>query len=308
MPEQHPDITALLPAYQNGSLDDVVAGQVRHHLLSCPDCQQELADWEAIQRVTQHVYAAMPLPSLQLMETVWAKLDQAIEEVEVVQHSQRKSLARVFEHYWRLFRAQIPLLHKSIWIASVLICLLGLITTLLIVPHTATQKHFASSLLILFIVVVGASGSAFIYGSEADPGFELTLATPTSIRILMLSRLLIVLGYNFLLAVISSAVFALIYGGSLGGFIQLWFGPLLFFSSLCLMISLCAGSTIALLVTSILEVLQTFPNRLISHLLPVPLPALDLGTTSPTMLGAALVLIAIAIYIVPRQPRPVSLP
>ena len=301
LPQNHEQIIDLLPLYLNGSLDAASARQVRAHLASCTSCQIELATWQALQGASRQIYEETPLPSTQIMEQVWVRLDAPTE-----QHARRWSLERALRHFWLVFRAQIPLIHKSIWVASALVCLLGLVLTLLMEPQTFLQKHAAANLLVLFIVVVGASGSAFIYGASVDPGFELAIATPTSVRLVMLCRMLLVLGYNVLLGLIASAAFASIYGGGLWGFMQLWLGPLLFLSSLCLTISLFVSSTFALLCAAVIEGLQTLPGRL-SLLVSLPLPELNLNATSPALFLGALLLIVFAVVFVPRQPRPATL-
>lgn len=297
IPQDHEHMTDLLPAYVNGQLETSSARLVREHLLSCASCRLELATWGALKDTATQVYASTPLPTPQLMDQVWAKIAD-MEEQTV----QPWLLARVLRRCWLVFRTQFPLIHKSIWLASALVCLFGLVLVLMTVPHTREQQHWAGNLLVLFIVVVGASGSAFIYGSSVDPGFELAIATPTSVRFVMLCRMLIVLGYNFLLGVLASAVFATVYGGGLWGMMQLWLGPLLFLSALCLAISFFVSSAFALICTGVIEALQTFPSTIISHL-GLSLPALNLEPTSPLLLLGALVLVAGTIFFLPKQPR-----
>ncbi len=299
IPRDHAHIVDLLPAYVNGQLDASSARRVRAHLVSCATCQLELASWQSIKGATTQIFAATPLPSAQLLSQVWAQIDTS----EQARIAHRWSLERALRRLWLVFRSQIPLIHKSIWVASALVCLFGLVLTLLMAQHTPAQTSVAANVLVLFIVVVGASGSAFIYGSSVDPGFELTIATPTSVRFVMLCRMTIVLGYNFLLALLASAAFATVYGGSLWGFVQLWLGPLLFLSSLCLAISLFLGSAFALICAAVIEILQTFPRSVAAHLVSLPLPSLDLGPTSPALLIAALLLLVFAVFFVPRQPR-----
>lgn len=299
IPEDREHIVDLLPAYLNGQLDAGSVGRVRAHLVSCESCRLELAAWDALKGAANQVFVSTPLPSASLMSGVWEKIDAS----EQAQLARRRSPLRGVYRLWLLFRAQIPLIQKSIWLASVLVCLFGLTLTILMEAHTHAQKAFAANLLVLSIVVVGASGSAFIYGSSIDPGFELTIATPTSVRVVMLCRMIIVLGYNILLGLLASAVFASVYGGSLWGFMQLWLGPLLFLSSLCLAISLFVGSTLALICTMVIEAFQAFPNSLVARLVKIPLPPLDFGPTSPTLLIAALGLMAFAVLFLPKQPR-----
>jgi hypothetical protein len=298
IPQDREHIVDLLPAYINGQLDAASARQVREHLVSCATCQLELATWRSIQGATQQIFAATPLPSPALMSQVWEKIG-AEQAASVARWSPLHLLRRL----WLVFRAQIPLIHKSIWVASALVCLFGLLLTLQMMTQKHVDKHAAADVLVLFIVVVGASGSAFIYGSSVDPGFELTLSTPTSVRLVMLCRMAIVLGYNFLLGLLASALFATVYGGSLWGFMQLWLGPLLFLSSLCLALSLLLGSAIAMICAVVIETLQSFPAKIASHLVTAPLPTLDIGPTSPALLIAALLLIGFAIFFVPKQPR-----
>lgn len=302
IPENRAHIAELLPAYINGRLDSASARQVREHLLACETCQQELATWESIRGATNLVFASTPLPSARLMDEVWAKIDAPVEQAEA---ARRWSLWRALHRLWLVFRAQIPLIHKSIWVASALVCLFGLLLTLLMASHTREQAqvHVAGQLLVLFIVAVGASGSAFIYGSSVDPGFELALTTPTSVRLLMLCRMAIVLGYNLLLGMLASVVFAAVCGVGLWGMMQMWLGPLLFLSSLCLAVSLFLGSAFAVICTAVIEILQNFPSSLASHLVNLSLPSLDLGPTSPVLLMGALLFIAFAVFFVPRQPR-----
>lgn len=298
IPQDREHMADLLPAYVNGQLDAVSARLVREHLLSCASCRLELATWETLKDTARQVYAATPLPAAQIMDQVWAKIAVA-EEMQAVR---RWSPARLLRRGWLIFRAQIPLIHKSLWIASALVCLFGLALTLMMIPHTLAQRYWAGNLLVLFIVVVGASGSAFIYGSAVDPGFELSIATPTSVRFVMICRMVIVLGYNFLLGVLASAAFATVYGGGFVGIVQLWLGPLLFLSALCLTISLFISSAFALICTVAIEALQRFPAALVSHL-GLSLPALDLGPTSPALLIGALLLTICAVLFLPKQPR-----
>ncbi len=297
IPQDREHIADLLPAYVNGQLNVSSARLVREHLRSCASCRLELTTWEALKDTALQVYASTPLPSPQLMEQVWEKIADT-----QVHASHRWSGAHILRRGWLIFRAQIPLIHKSLWLGSALVCLFALFLVLCLIPHSPDREHLASNLLVLFIVVVGASGSAFIYGSAVDPGFELAIATPTSIRLVMLCRMLIVLGYNFLLGVLASAVFALVYGGGLWGMVQLWLGPLVFLSSLCLAISFFVSSTFALLCTVVLEAWQNFPAMAISRL-GLSFPALDLGATSPALLLGAVALVAFTIFFLPKQPR-----
>jgi putative zinc finger protein len=297
IPRDREHMADLLPAYVNGQLESSSARLVREHLLSCASCRLELLTWEALKDSARQVYAETPLPSPQLMEQVWSKI--ASEEMQL---ARIWSPTRLLRRGWQVFRAQMPLIHKSLWVASALVCLFGLVLVLVMARDAVGHARWAGDLLVLFIIVAGASGSAFIYGSAVDPGFELALATPTSVRFVMICRMIIVLGYNFLLGTLASAIFAIVCGGSLWGMVQLWLGPLLFLSALCLTLSLFVSSAFALICTAVIEMLQAFPATL-GDRLGFPLPILDLDPTSPALLIGALLLIVCAVFFMPKQPR-----
>ena len=112
-------------------------------------------------------------------------------------------------HLWLVFKKQIGIIHKSIWIASAMVMVFGCILVLVATSGDHSHIRDAQLLLALFASVIGASGAAFIYGAENDVGFELTLSTPTSIRIVMICRMVLVVGYNLLLSALASTILAL---------------------------------------------------------------------------------------------------
>jgi hypothetical protein len=247
------------------------------------------------------IWTSTPQPpfSTSFMNAVWTKIDAPTAKTQATWFG---LLGRPLHHFWQVLYAQFSLIHKSTWIASALVCVFGLFLTLCMASHNLEQKHFAGNILVLFITVVGASGCAYIYGSTVDPGFEWTLATPVSVRMLMLCRMGIVLGYNLLLGMLVSAAFVTITGGGLWEMVQLWLAPLLFLSSLCLALSLFISSTFAVICAAIIGGLQHFPQRFASHLI----PPLDISPTNPLLLFAALLIIICTVYYMPRQPRFVS--
>lgn len=304
--DNHEQMADLLPLYLIGRLEEASTRQVAAHLSCCARCRQECADWESIKGATRLAQLSKPLPSAQLMEAVWAKIDVSAVAAGNIE---RWSLGRNLHQFWLVFRSQIALIYKSIWVASALVCLFGLLLTLWMVlhTHTAAMEQSVGLLLVPFIVIAGASGCAFIYGVAIDPGFEWTLATPTSIRLLMLCRLAIVLGYNLLLGLLASFVVAAVSGTGLWGMVQLWLGPLLFLSSLCLTVSLFLGSACALICVAIVEVLQSILAAPSFHLYDLSLPSLRIEPASPMLLFGAVLLVAVAVFFVPRQPRPARL-
>jgi len=211
VPQDKNHVTDLLPAYINGTLDGPTSERVRAHLLDCEACQSELSSWETVRAAVQLAAAVTPLPSANVLNAVWAKIDASPRHDSIWQWFLKHVL-----HLWLVFRRQGPLVHKSIWIGSALVILAGCALVLFFIPHLYNHPHDAETTLALIATVTSAAGVAFIYGRDNDAGLEITLSTPTSIRIVMLCRLLLVLGYDFALSALASIVVAVAHGGSLG--------------------------------------------------------------------------------------------
>src|SRR2546421_10199748 len=224
-------ILDLLPAYLNGRLDITNIERVRAHLARCEACRRELSSWQAVQGTAQAVVASAPLPSLNIMNQVLAKIDT--QEVQA-QQRKRRSISRDAAHLWLVFKRQIPLIHKSIWIAAVGVNILMLALIAFSRPDVRHHLQNVETALAFFSTVTAATGIAFIYQAEQDAGYEIILATPTSIRIIMICRMVLVIGFNLLLTAITSGIIAFTLGGNLWDFVQLCLGPRLFRRSLSL--------------------------------------------------------------------------
>jgi hypothetical protein len=209
-------------------------------------------------------------------------------------------------HYGIILKRQVALIQKSVWFGALCIVLLGSILTCMGMLHTPVDHSNlprAISYLVLFMCISAAAGTAFLYGGENDHALELTLATPTSIRMIMLFRFALVLSYNVLLSLCASMVIALLHGGGLWEVIQLWLGPMVLIASLTFSISLLLGSWVSLvtsLITTAIHILS-FNANLLS-------PSIDLLETghwqvSPLTFCGALLLLIVAICYAPHQPH-----
>ena len=319
-------IADLLPAYVNGTLNSTESNRVQQHLLLCEACSNELATWQTLRETAQFSLASTPLPTLNTLTQVWARLEatpqpsltqptQVIQPLQVSQPSQPlqvsqprqttrwQSLLSSLLHLWLVFKRQVPLIHLSIWLATPLVILFGggLAFYDIIIIHVAGIATNWS--LPLFTTVSAAASAAFIYGEENDAGLELTLSTPTSIRLVMLCRMLWVVGYNFVLAALASTIIAVAHGGGLWQIMQMWLGPMLLLSSFTLALSMILGSWVAVLVSIILETAQAFLLDTNTHPVMIHLSQTGLWRTNPTMLLLALLFIAFATFYAPKQPR-----
>ena len=298
MSQNNQHISAILPAYLNRTLDAASAERVRIHLETCGDCRRELTTWEAVSGATQLASASAPAPSPTLMNAVWAKID-AQEKVA----TQRRSIKRGAYHLWLVFARQVPLVHKSIWVASILINVLMCALVFLGREGARRNLHSVEGVLAFFTTIVAAAGVAFIYQAEHDAGYEIILSTPTSIRIVMICRMALVVGYNMALAALTSAIIAVALGGTLWDFMHIWLGPMLLLASISLAISVIFGSVVSLAISLLLEVVQAITSTLERMIPVVHFLRANLLQTTPVALFIALLLIVFAVYYAPRQPR-----
>ncbi|GCE30731.1 hypothetical protein KDA_62150 [Dictyobacter alpinus] len=231
-------------------------------------------------------------------------------EVDTTRSAQQilcETLITITKRYSVLFIRQIPLIHKSIWLGAVLVTTLGMIMTLYSLASQPSNMQAAGVYMAMFITISAGAGAAFLFGGENDSGLELTLSTPTSIRIMMLFRFLIVVGYNLLVALIASGVVALIYGGNLWEIIHLWLEPLLLVALTTFSMSVLISSWLALLVTFGIEALHVFELQLNNLQLNFNFFMHMNWDNNPYLFVVPLLLLLVAIYYAPRQPRLASL-
>jgi hypothetical protein len=283
--EQHPT-TDQLAAYAAGTLSGDERAALAAHAAGCGQCRHNLAEWSAVGLATR---AALPevMPDHRVLAGVHQQI--ALE---------RAPAGAGAAFLWQLLLAQVPLVRGQIWAASALVLSLGAVVTALL------SASGGGSVLALLAPVVAAAGVGFIYGPENDPPLELELATPTSPRLILLARLTIVFGYNFLLAVALSAVLA---GrdpapGQLQALILQWLGPMLLLSAASLALSLRFGSAVGVSLSILLWALRLV--LLLNALAPDALlgPPLALfGSTNIITLAVAAALVVGAVAWLPRQ-------
>jgi hypothetical protein len=225
---KHEKIVELLPLFISGNLGENERKLVEQHLNECDACREEVALWEEVSFVMTDSYEVAAAPP--------AVLDQALDSIR-----EREGKPNLFLKSWQVVRAQVPLVRKEIWPASLLILVLGFVVTLI-----ADQAAFIYALAPL----VSAGGLAFIYGGEHDPAHELVLSTPISQIQILLARSVLVFGYNFLITLALSLGLALYYSADLVVPLILgWLAPMTFLSSLGLCISIISNSGNAIFVS-----------------------------------------------------------
>ena len=228
-------VADLLPAYLNGTLQAGDERRVDEHLRGCAACRAELPSWEAVRGAVGVSQAALPTPSPAVFDRAMARIEA--ERAGLSPLASRLSLA------WQLLLGQLPLVRREIWIASALTVGLGCLVALLVAAPSGAGGPLA-----VLAPVVAAVGVSLVYGPENDASLEVALSTPTPPRIVLLTRLVLVYGYDLALTLAASGVVALAsVEVGLWSLVGLWIGPMFFLSALALLLSLFLGPTPAIM-------------------------------------------------------------
>jgi hypothetical protein len=225
----------LLPEYLAGALGAETRQAVRAHLLTCGSCAAELRAWEQIGAVEREHVAATPTPSLALLGEVWRRIDA--EPARLVQPRLVPAA-----HTWNVMTAQARLLRRSVWVASAL----GIACATLLAASLSAELG-RDGVLTTALPLIAAAGVAFLYGPEYDPGLEITLATPTPARLVLLSRFGMLFAFDVALALIGTLAISLARGESLWGLALAWLGPMTLLATISLALSLFTGPVVAAL-------------------------------------------------------------
>ncbi len=298
VPRDSDHITDLLPAYINQTLDPIDNARVQSHLLTCAACRDELALWQEIAELaTRFALVTEPttVPSLALLDRIWAEVEAPARQKSSVLHA----LSRKLVLMWQLVRVQAQLLPRGGWIALPIGIVLGFLLLLV-----SNGGRYLPTMLGFVAPLVTAAAVGFIYGPENDPGLEVTLATPTSPRLVLLSRLLLVFGYNFSLALVVTLIIALLQGGNLALTVSLWMGPMLLLTGFSLLLSLTVST-----MSGVGSAVSLWAIHFIPYLFPLEGGPFQTAImhfnafwqTNPTTIVCATILFILAVYCVPRQ-------
>lgn len=295
-------VAELLPAFANGTLDTLDTERVRAHLVRCSACRAELADWDALHDAVVYATRSITAPAPNLLDAVWERLGGIEPEATVegrISQPSRRTFGAWATYVAALVRGQAPLIPRGIWIDSAAAILFGFVVLLLSqnIPHLASFVGFIAP------IVTGVS-VAFIYGPGTDPGLEVALATPTSPRVVLVSRLALVFGYNACLALAGTLLFMLMRGGDFTLLVSFWLGPMLLLAGLSLLLSLVVSATAGMAVSVGIWFLHLFTaaftqlnggSSALSSLLNAP------WQTNPAILLLAAALLAAAVIYTPHK-------
>jgi hypothetical protein len=272
----HPEIAEFVA----GALGEPERARVADHVAGCRACATELAAWRATARALRE---GVPEPPGQ--ELVAGVL-------------RRAALAPprpVTRPSWRLapqlVRTQVRLVGRGVWIASMLVMGLGAVLTLVSMRTSAVPGQ----VLALVAPVVAAGGVAGLYGPARDPGHEIVASTPAHPRLILLARLTLVVGYDVALALLASAVLALLGRDTVGlmSLVGAWLGPLALLTALSLVVGVRFGPDIAMAAALGLWALRLLDGtQLVSGIRAVTAPVAAIWSTRPLTFAIAAVLCA----------------
>ncbi len=301
-----------LPWYAAGTASDAERASVELHLAACADCVHALAEWRALAGSVQtegrgvepalsfsasweRLSARLPTPAAAPAATPTAAIVRRHFSAAPAAAALWPSLTAVGGHLRQVVFAQARLLRPSVWIASGLAIALATLYALVLESHAGEQDVLA-----LALPLIAATGIAFLYGPENDPGLELALATPTSARAVLVGRFALLFTYDALLALAGTVVLALVRGDGLWALTLVWLGPMALLSTVSLALSLVLSPAVAVGGALVLWLARTVR---FDHGIALRITPEAFWHTTPQILAVSLVLLVFAILYVPRQER-----
>lgn len=231
---QHVD--DLLPWYVNDTLQPDEHLRVAAHLETCDACAAALVDWRL---VAHAVREAAPASATQL-----AASPQLVHAPPAPSGQPQTSLAgtrlrQTPGELVALTRVQARLLPWGLWRAVLIVLALGV----LIVLAGDWSGRIALGLL---APLAAAASVSLTCTPDNDPRLDVALASPISARLVLLTRLTIVLGYDLLLALIASAALILAGNEPLNALLGAWLAPMFGLSCAALLATIVLDPGIAM--------------------------------------------------------------
>jgi hypothetical protein len=171
------------------------------------------------------------------------------------------SIKHFMLHFWLVLTKQIPLIPRSIWLVNLFV--LGMSGILAFYMTFISPKFFYGATLELALVTSVASAGSLVYlfSTKTEASQEIILSTPTSQALILLSRFVILVGYNIGLSFLLTLLFAFTHGVNPLEIAQVWVGPVLLLSSISLALTVVLGSLSTLLGILLLEGLQILQTQ-----------------------------------------------
>jgi hypothetical protein len=292
MSDEH--VIDLLSASAHNRLAADEHSRVQAHLADCAMCRDDYALATAVVAGAQRELQAIPAPSVALLDRVWGEIDAPTPRAAVI----ASAVAGHARLLWRLTRAQLPLIPKGIWVASA-----GAVFVAVLIASLWRDGAFPPSLLGLLLAPVAAAGVAFLGDQDADPALEIALATPTSPRMTLSCRFLLLYGYNTALALSGSLFLAAAQHSDFPLLASYWVGPMLLLASIGLVLTVRFGAFVGEVAVGALWCLRVLGLALAplqtANGVDTSLPVL--WRTSPTLVLVAVILLVVAALLLPTE-------
>ena len=251
--------TDQLRWFVNRTLPPEEQAEVVAHLATCTACQEEVGAWTALRQAMRSVAAQAPEPRADLLRLIERRLDVELDAKPAPQATPGVWLRRQLYHSRGVLAvagqhllAQAWLIRRDLFWAPLFI--VPIVVVLALLPIPAAQAMGAVALL---AALLAAIGMAVLYGQQVDPAREIALATPTSPRLVLGVRCLVVFGYDALLNCGLILPF-LAWRGSVtpGWFVTNWLAPLCCLSAIALLLSILLNASAAALACVLLWMLR----------------------------------------------------
>jgi hypothetical protein len=238
----------------------------------------------------------------QLIENLQAEMPRAAD-------SQFNSVIRTIGEWWPLLlmRSQVRVVRLEIWAASALVMFLGTVVTFM--SYMPSSNGLAP--IAIFAPLVAAVGVAFLYDTEVEQMLEIENSTPVSSRMLLLTRLTLVFGFDFILGLLGSIFLALVNAEvSLWPLVMSWLAPMAFLSASSFLLSILLGDALVgaffgLLIWGTHVWLRSFPGDDLLYSI-ASLPGLSSAAYRPLLFACAALLVGIALWVASREERMVA--
>jgi hypothetical protein len=188
-----------------------------------------------------------------------------------------------------LFRAEMQLMRAELWIASILVTVIGILLTETV---NSTQQPFMT--FVDIAPVMAALGVAFIFNLNSEPISEIILACVTSIRVILLARMTLIFCVNLLLGILGS-VFLVVLNTqlSLWPLVAAWFAPMAFLSALAFFLAIISKEPLFGAAASM--ILWVWQHIELPLFLRLPIRFAELG--QPTLVLFAALLFGVALWL-----------
>jgi hypothetical protein len=290
-PKEH--ITDLLSAYVHDRLADDARAHVEDHLANCSVCRDDHMLATVVAEAAQRRLQAVPMPSLALLDHVWREVDTPTPYVATLRTAKRHALL-----LWRLTRAQLAIISKGIWVASAAVLFIAVV-----LASAWRDGALPPSLLGLLLAPMAAAGVVFLCDQDADAGLEIALTTPTSPRMTLFSRFLLVYGYNTVLALGGALFLTLARHADFALLTSYWLGPMLLLASIGLVLTVRFGAFVGGMVVGALWCLRAFGLVWASlhATIEINVTLSILWRTTPALIAFSLALLVIAAIALPTE-------